>query len=196
MIERKGYWNPIMQANFLPPTAIVIFGVTGDLTSRKLIPALYQLRLDDRLPNPFYVIGYARRDWDDETMREHLRKGVLEYARNQPVNEDVLNQTLGSFHYLKANFVEEDGYQRLEILLNQLGVANRLYYLASPPDVYSKIIQKLGSAGLGKNNEGWTRIVVEKPFGQDLDSARLLDGELHQVFSESQVYRIDHRSEE
>jgi len=181
-----------MQANFLSPTAIVIFGVTGDLTSRKLIPALYQLRLDDRLPNPFYVIGYARRDWDDESMREQLKAGVLEYARNQPVNDDVLNQTLGSFHYLKANFAEEEGYQRLGLLLNQLGVANRLYYLASPPDVYSTIIQKLGSAGLGKNTEGWTRIVVEKPFGQDLNSARLLDEALHQVFSESQVYRIDH----
>jgi glucose-6-phosphate 1-dehydrogenase len=181
-----------MQANFLSPTALVIFGVTGDLTKRKLIPALYQLRLDDRLPNPFFVVGFARREWDDESMREHLKSGVLEYARIQPVNENILNLTLGSFHYLKSSFEEEEGYRRLDTLLTQLGVVNRLYYLAAPPDVYGTIINQLGSTGLGKSQEGWSRIIVEKPFGQDLDSARLLDDELHRVFDESQVYRIDH----
>ena len=182
----------MIQANFLAPTALVIFGATGDLTKRKLIPAIYQLRLDDRLPNPFYVIGFARRDWDDISMREYLKAGVVEHARNQPVNEDLLNNSLGAFHYLRASFEDADGYKRLDELLNHLGVTNRLYYLAAPPDVYVTIIRRLGSAGLGKSDGGWARIVVEKPFGQNLESARILDEELHRVFDESQIYRIDH----
>jgi len=137
------------QANFLVPTAFIIFGVTGDLTSRKLVPALYELKLADRLPNPFYIIGYARRDWNDESMREHLKQGVIQFAHSQPIEEDVLDALLGSMHYLQAAFEEEDGFRRLGQLLDKLGAENRLYYLAAPPDVYSTIIRGIGSAKLG-----------------------------------------------
>ena len=105
------------QANFLAPTALVIYGVTGDLTKRKLVPALYELKLADRLPNPFYVIGYARRDWSDQVMRDTLRQGISEFARSQPVNEQVVEQLLGSMRYLRAPFEESAGYQRLAGLL-------------------------------------------------------------------------------
>ena len=181
-----------MQADFLAPTAIVIFGVTGDLTRRKLVPALYQLKLADRLPNPFYVIGFARRDWDDQAMREELRQGVFEFARTQPIDEDILDLLLGSFYYVRASFEDHEGYKRLKSLLRKLDAVNRLYYLASPPQVYTEIIQGLGEAGLGKNKEGWTRIVIEKPYGRDLASAQALDEVVHTVFNENQVYRIDH----
>jgi glucose-6-phosphate 1-dehydrogenase len=180
------------QANFLAPTALVIFGVTGDLTKRKLVPALYELKLADRLPNPFYVIGYARRDWNDQVMREHMREGITEFARSQPVNEDVVEQILGSMRYLRAPFEEADGYTRLAELLRELDVVNCLHYLASPPDVYATIVRGIGQAALAKSEAGWRRVIIEKPYGQDLASARALDADVHQVFDEDQVYRIDH----
>jgi glucose-6-phosphate 1-dehydrogenase len=180
------------QANFLVPTAFVIFGVTGDLTSRKLVPAIYELKLADRLPNPFYIIGYARRDWTDEVMRDKLKQAVIEHAHSNPIDEGVLEALLGSMHYLQAPFEDMDGYNRLGQLLDKLGAANRLYYLAAPPDVYSTIIKGIGEAKLGCCPEGWTRIVVEKPYGEDLASAMALDEEVHRVFEENQVYRIDH----
>ncbi len=180
------------QANFLAPTALVIYGVTGDLTKRKLVPALYELKLADRLPNPFYVIGYARRDWSDQVMRDTLRQGINEFARSQPVNEQVVEQLLGSMRYLRAPFEESAGYQRLAGLLSELDVVNCLHYLASPPDVYATIICGIGEAGLAKSEEGWRRVIIEKPYGQDLASAQALDADVHGVFAESQVYRIDH----
>jgi glucose-6-phosphate 1-dehydrogenase len=172
--------------------AVVIFGVTGDLAHRKLIPALYELKLGLQLPEPFYIIGFARRDWDDDKMRSALHQGVMDHSRTRPVNEDVLSQLLSKAYYIRSRFDEADGYDRLAKTLDDLQVANCVYYLATPPESYIEIIRQIGAHSLSKNENGWRRIIVEKPYGRDLNSARNLDLEVHQVFDEPQVYRIDH----
>jgi glucose-6-phosphate 1-dehydrogenase len=174
------------------PIAIVIFGVTGDLTRRKLIPALYELALSGTLPGPFYIIGFARRDWDDEMLRSVLRQGVNDFVRTKPLNEAVLEDLLTRAHYISSNFSDSSGYQRLGQWLESNSMANCLYYLATPPESYIDITRQIGAAGLAKSSQGWRRIIVEKPYGRDLKSAQELDSEIHLAFDEEQVYRIDH----
>lgn len=172
--------------------AFIIFGVTGDLAYRKLVPALYELELENSLPSNFYVIGFARREWSDDVMREHLRQGLLEFASAQPVQEWALDKLLNCMHYLQSTFDDSEGYRKLGVMLDELHIANRLFYLATPPDVYPNIVKHIGEAQLANCPEGWTRIVIEKPYGFDLNSAQKLDEILHSVFDEQQVYRIDH----
>jgi glucose-6-phosphate 1-dehydrogenase len=174
------------------PIAIVIFGVTGDLTNRKLIPALYELTLEGRLTAPVHVIGFARREWTDETMRETLRQGVGEFARSRPVNFPALDDLLNKSHYIRSSFDEDEGYIQLGDKLAELGACNVLYYLATPPEAYISIIRQIGKYHVSHCAGSWTRLVVEKPYGRDLASARELEDEVHKVFDESQVYRIDH----
>ena len=174
------------------PTAFVIFGVTGDLTHRKLVPALYELALAKRLPDPFYIIGFARRDWDDKTMAAQLTSGVQEFALSKGKDTEVLNTLCEHMRYVKSSFEDHDGYARLKKLLEELGIVNRLYYLAAPPEDYWLIVRRLGRAELCKYTNGWTRIIIEKPYGQDLNSAIALDQDVHRVFDEGQIYRIDH----
>lgn len=174
------------------PTAFVIFGVTGDLTHRKLVPAIYELSLSKRLPDPLYIVGFARRDWDSNVMAEQLIPGVNEFARTRPVEERVLNQLCERMHYVRSTFEEDEGYVKLAKVLDDLGAINRLFYLAAPPEDYVPIIQGIGKAELNKPSKGWTRIIIEKPYGNDLPSAHELDSEVHKVFDEKQVYRIDH----
>ena len=174
------------------PIAIVIFGVTGDLTNRKLLPALYELNLEGRLTVPVHVIGFARREWDDEMMRSALREGVQEFARSKPVVPEVLDDLLSRAHYVRSSFDDEEGYVRLKEKLGELGICNVLYYLATPPEAYISIIRNLGKVQPASCSGAWIRLVVEKPYGRDLESAVELEREVHQVFSENQVYRIDH----
>lgn len=174
------------------PAAAIIFGVTGDLAYRKLVPALYELDVQDQLPENLSIIGFARRDWDRKFMQDHFQNSVHEYARSEQVKQDRLERLLGRMYYLRSAFGDLDGYHRLNALLEELGVQNRLYYLAVPPESYSMIIQNLGENSLANQRDGWTRVVIEKPYGYDLGSAQELDQEVHQVFSEEQVYRIDH----
>jgi glucose-6-phosphate 1-dehydrogenase len=174
------------------PTAFVVFGVTGDLTRRKLIPALYELKLSKRLEVPFYIIGFARRDWSDDSLREHMREGVKEFARSQPVDEPVLEDLLSNARYVQSTFDDIEGYRQLHDLLDQLKIKNVMFYLATPPESYVEIISNIGKTQCTSGCEGWTRLVVEKPYGEDLESARKLDEEVHKVFREEQVYRIDH----
>jgi len=173
-------------------TAIIIFGVTGDLTSRKLIPALYELHLNGKLHDDFSIIGFARRDWSDQRMRDQLGQAIVEHARSQPVSEELVKRVSNQMHYIQSSFNDRAGYESLGQKLEDLKINNRLYYLAAPPEAYSTIIKHIGEAGLEKWRHGWTRVVVEKPYGNDLDSAISLDEDIHTVFDESQVYRIDH----
>jgi len=173
-------------------TAFVIFGVTGDLTRRKLMPALYELAISARLPQPLYIIGFARRDWSDDTLRETLRQAVIQHARTQPIVHRVLEQLLMNAFYVQSTFEDASGYQRLGALLKTLKIENVLYYLATPPEEYTVIVRQIGEARLNKRGNGWTRIVIEKPYGNDLESAQALEAEVHSVFSEKQIYRIDH----
>ncbi len=170
----------------------VIFGVTGDLTKRKLIPALYQLAVADQLPDELVIIGFARRSWDDEQMRNELKKGVEKFSRTNPIENEVLDRLLGCMHYVQSNFDDPDGYHRLCEKIDELEITNRIYYLSSPPSWYETIIDGIGKEGLEHCGEGWVRIVVEKPYGHDLDSAMALDKVIHEVFDENQIYRIDH----
>jgi glucose-6-phosphate 1-dehydrogenase len=173
-------------------TAFIIFGVTGDLTARKLIPAVYELALAQRLPSNLSLIGFARREWDDAALRSHLHDSVLKFARSKPVDETILATLLANVCYVQSNFDNLEGYQRLDEYLDEMHIGNRLFYLATPPVEYITIVSQIGKAGLAYCPYGWTRIVIEKPYGRDLESAGQLDAVVHQVFDENQIYRIDH----
>jgi len=174
-----------------------IFGSTGDLTHRKLLPALYNLALETHLPAGFSVVGFARRPYTDEQFREQALESINQYSRQKPVNPQVWESFASGIHYLQSDFHNPAGYEKLTEMLNKLDHergtgGNRIFYLSTPPSQYPDIIQNLGAAGLNKNRKGWTRIIIEKPFGRDLASARELNRQVGKVFREEQVYRIDH----
>ncbi|HEY3227971.1 MAG TPA: glucose-6-phosphate dehydrogenase [Roseiflexaceae bacterium] len=179
------------------PCTVVIFGATGDLTHRKLVPALYNLQRERLLPPGFNVVGFARRDWTDSFFHNSLHKDAAQFSRSG-LDDTLWNSFAEGISYVPASFDDPAGYEalagRLALLDEQGGASgNRLFYLATPPESYSTIIQQLGAAGLAHSpSGGWVRIIIEKPFGRDLASARALNAEVHQVFDESQVYRIDH----
>lgn len=172
--------------------AIVIFGVTGDLARRKLMPALYENAKNDRLPKPLYIIGFARRTWTSEKMCDVLRQGVLDFGRTRPVNKNILDRLLENTFYIESTFQDIEGYAALREVLANIGVRNTLFYLATPPGMYATIVENIGKSNLETCKDGWRRIVVEKPFGRDLESALKLDTKLHSVFEENQIYRMDH----
>ena len=180
------------------PCTMVIFGATGDLTSRKLVPALYNLARERRLPGGFSVVGFARRDWSDEFFRETLLEGVNANSRSGPAEPALWASFADGLFYHRSSFDDANGYQglaeRLGAIDAERGTAgNRVFYLATPPESYAEIIRQLGAAGLNRSQGGgWTRIIVEKPFGRDLESARALNQQLLAVFDEEQIYRIDH----
>ncbi|HZP82653.1 MAG TPA: glucose-6-phosphate dehydrogenase [Chthonomonadaceae bacterium] len=183
----------------LDPCAFVLFGATGDLTHRKIAPALFSLAMQKLLPESFVVVAFARRDKTDARFRDDLRAAVQEFAPQLPADGPEWDAFAQNIVYLRSDLDDPEGYRRLAARLAELdqerGVrGNRLFYLATPPETFSEIIQNLGSAGLNKPGtpEGWARIIVEKPFGYDLESARKLNAELSAVFAEDQVYRIDH----
>ncbi|HYM15369.1 MAG TPA: glucose-6-phosphate dehydrogenase [Dehalococcoidia bacterium] len=180
------------------PCAVVVFGATGDLTARKLIPALYNLARGRLLPAGLSIVGFARRDWTDEQFRAAMKEAVAKFSR-EPLQEDIWDAFAHELHYVSSDFAAADGYGRLRDRLlkqdQQHGAGgNRLFYLATPPTAYAAIAQRLGEAGLvkGGTDGGWIRLVVEKPFGRDLATARELNQNLGLVFRERQIYRIDH----
>jgi glucose-6-phosphate 1-dehydrogenase len=174
------------------PIAFVVFGVTGDLTHRKLLPALYELNREGRLTAPLHIIGFARREWDDQILRDSLKAAIYEHARTKPVDEKIVNDLLSRAHFVRSNFHDDEGYRTLNQVLEGLGICNVMYYLATPPDSYEDIISRLGKYPRSQCADNWTRLVVEKPYGRDLESARKLEAVIHSAFSEGQVYRIDH----
>lgn len=200
MTEVQPQTNPLrvgLRMNRTPePCTVVIFGATGDLTHRKLVPALYNLERERLLPPGFSVIGAARRDWTDDFFRQSLLDAAREHSRTD-IQDDLWQSFAEGISYVRVPFDDATAYQTLAVRLNELDEqrgtsGNRLFYLATPPESYVTIIQQLGAAGLAQSQHGWVRIIVEKPFGRDLESARALDDEVHKVFNESQVYRIDH----
>ena len=178
------------------PTGIVIFGATGDLTWRKLIPALYNNFKKGRLSECAHIVAFARRPMDDASFRDHLREGVTTFSP-ETFDAAVWETFSTHIHYFRGDFDIVDDLIRLETFLRSLeaGPSNRLYYLATAPEHYPLVVWALGAAEMAKQGsarEGWRRIVVEKPFGHDLASAQELNRTIHAVFSETQVYRIDH----
>jgi glucose-6-phosphate 1-dehydrogenase len=181
-----------LNTDMLSTIGFVIFGVTGDLTKRKLLPALYELFRLKKLPAKLHIIGFARRDWNDEFMRSVMREGIIEFARNQPIDEVAAANLLANVHFVRSTFDDADGYERLGELIDTLNIQNLLFYLATPPESYIEVIRQIGSSKIHNNRAGWVRVVVEKPYGRDLASAQELEYEVHRVFKENQIYRIDH----
>ena len=192
------------------PCILVIFGATGDLTARKLIPALYQLGADSRLPHHFACIGFARRQKDDALFRKEMAESIEKYARVQPVQKAQWDSFADTLFYHCSDFHVDEGYEtlkeRMERLDAQLGTrGNRLYYLSTQPEEFPTILGKLKKHGLiypvksaggpasgAVEEEPWSRVVIEKPFGYDYASAVSLQREISQFLDESQCYRIDH----
>src|SRR5690242_19709993 len=179
------------------PCSIVIFGATGDLTHRKLLPALYNLAADGELPPAVTVIGFARRPKNDDDFRKEMEDSVKQFSR-QTVRDEIWKSFAQSLFYHQSDFADESGFktlaQRLEKIDQERGTrGNRLFYFAVGPEQFEPILKHLKAAGLNKAPEGgWARVIVEKPFGTDLASARELNRVISNSFSEEQTYRIDH----
>ena len=181
------------------PSALVLFGATGDLAHRKVFPALYQLWRTNLLPHDFVVLAIGRRDYDDETLRAELRTALEKYSRVLPLDDAAWKSFSDRIRYQKLDFANPDDYDELVTVLDgidkeQGSQGNHLYYLATQPSAFAEIVAQLGRVGLDheRHEGGWRRIVIEKPFGHDLQSAIRLNREVGKVFRESQVYRIDH----
>ncbi len=186
-----------------PPCIAVIFGASGDLGRRKLLPALYSLAAQNRLPPGFAVVGVSNATWTPDQFRNEIRQALGELAHVNPSPEQW-EAFAKRLDYIEGDFSDPNLYQELTRRLRQMpgNPGNVLFYMATPPSVFPIIAEQLGRAGLNKPGattpqngvagKGWTRAIVEKPFGRDLASAQVLNHALHQVFDESQIYRIDH----
>ena len=172
--------------------AFVIFGITGDLTKRKLLPALYQLAKENRLTEKIEIIGFARRPWDTDILKKVLTEGIHEHARVSPADDKTISKILINAKYILSEFEDRKGYAELFQVLKENNYKKILFYLATPPDAYATIISNLSICQDFAKNKDWMRIVVEKPYGRDFISAQNLENELKECFSEEQIYRIDH----
>jgi glucose-6-phosphate 1-dehydrogenase len=181
------------------PCGLVVFGASGDLADRKLFPSLYHLRRINLLPRAFYVVGVGRTPMTDEAFRERVLQSLKKHSPALEA-DSVLQEFLSVFHYHTGDYSDFAVYQALAARLNDLDKAfqsrgNRIYYLSLPPSLYATVVQRLGEANLarqGVDGRGWTRLIVEKPFGRDLKSAQDLNQQIQKVFTEEQIYRIDH----
>lgn len=180
------------------PCVVVIFGASGDLTKRKLVPGLYSLAQQKLLPAEFAIVGVARHVMSDEEFRGAMREAVEKYGEEKRVDDAVWESFASGLFYMAGEFSDAEVFKSLRVKLEQLDVergtaGNRLFYLSTAPSFFGLISKQLGAAGLAKpKDKAWTRVIVEKPFGHDLESARQLNAELASVFHEDQVYRIDH----
>ncbi len=199
--------NPLragLQLERVPdPCVMVIFGVTGDLTQRKLMPSLYDLAVGHPLPEGFSIVGVSHRDWSDDDFRREMREAISRSART-PVTDEGWDYFARGLFYVRGDFKDPATYTALDQRLGEIDQerranGNRLFYLATSPSYYPPIIANLGASGAAQRqdiyadpSQSWHRVVVEKPFGRDLVSARGLIQEMASVFSERQIYRIDH----
>jgi glucose-6-phosphate 1-dehydrogenase len=175
------------------PCALVIFGASGDLTHKKLMPALYALALRRLLPQRLAVVGVARTEGDDDGFRADMKSAVQQHARDA-FREDVWDELAATFSYLCLDFADSGGEDKLHSLLARLDEerqlnGNSVFYLAVPPPAFPTIVEALGKR---RDERGWTRVIVEKPFGHDLASARALTKMLQEYFAEEEIFRIDH----
>ena len=207
--DREPRANPLREGlrleRMAEPCTMIICGATGDLTDRKLAPALYNTLLGGFLPPEFTVVGFARRELTDDDFRAHLLESINEYSRNKPAKDAIWQSFARGIEYHRGDLDDPAAYvelaKRLDRIDRDRGTSgNRLFYLAVPPNLYPEIVNQLDRAGLAAPGErrrsgskrGWTRVIIEKPFGWDLASARTLNRELAEVFDEEQIYRIDH----
>ena len=179
-----------------PPCAVVIYGANGDLTKRKLMPALYRLAYEGRLAPGFAVIGISRTAMSNDEFRERMHDSVKKFLEDSPFDEDLWKSFAQGLFYLAGDVADPQSYQALVKTLGEVEDSrktedNALFYLSTQPSQYAEIAEGLAAAGLNKG-QGWRRIVIEKPFGHDLQSARELQGRLEKCFHENEIYRIDH----
>ncbi len=180
-----------------PPAVIVIFGAAGDLTKRKLIPGLFNMASEELLSSQFAMVGMDRVDMDSDAYRKTLSEEIKSYV-GDGFKQDLWDKIVSKAYYMPGDFRNEESYQKLKTLVlkvdqEQGTPGNCLFYLATPPSFFGVIATELGKAGLAKEVDGqWRRIIIEKPFGRDLESAKELNKTLHQSFEEHQIYRIDH----
>ena len=195
--------NPLREGLFAErlaePCTMVIFGASGDLTRRKLLPALYTLAKERLLPSRFAVVGFARRESSDAAFRAEMRTGCDAYARKRPVEPALWAGLEPAIYYHRGSFDDLAAFEALRVRLQEIDAerglpGNRIFYLATPPQSFAPILENLGRAGLinRESDAPFTRIIIEKPFGTDLETARLLNKQCSQVAQERQIYRIDH----
>ena len=198
-LEANPLLEPTRTERIPDPCVMVIFGASGDLTKRKLIPAIFDLARQGLLPSGFTIVGAGRTRMDDDSFRSYMHDAMREFGRLTGQESELWQNFARNLHYIT---VDSSNPQEFELLRNELHAIDErrstggsfLFYLATPPDLYSPIVRHIGMAGLNRPRtpHGWVRIIIEKPFGTDLDSARKLNAEVLSVFTEDQVYRIDH----
>ncbi|MGV0906929.1 glucose-6-phosphate dehydrogenase [Mycobacterium novum] len=199
----EGWRNPLRDKRDkrLPriagPCGVVIFGVTGDLARRKLMPAIYDLANRGLLPPTFALVGFARREWADEDFADVVYQAVKQHART-PFRQVVWDRLAEGFRFVQGTFDDDAAFAELAETLDKLDAergtgGNHAFYLSIPPDAFPVVCEKLHASGLARPRDGrWSRVVIEKPFGHDLDSARELNSVVNRVFPEESVFRIDH----
>lgn len=193
--------EPTSSQKRVEPCVVVIFGATGDLTARKLLPALYNLAREGQLPAHFATVGFARRSKKNEEFRQEMLDAVNQFSRVKPVEENVWNNFNNQIYYHTSNFDDDEGYEKLKALLDEIDKnhgtkGNRVFYLSTQPSFFPKIIERLSKHGLiydmHKTKDKWSRVIIEKPFGHDHDSAIDLQKFVLNHLDEQQIYRIDH----
>ena len=177
------------------PGVVVIFGASGDLTKRKLLPALFHLEQQGLLPKEFAIVGVARRDLKS-TFAADMKDGILKFGGGKD-GDHTIDEFIEKVDYHAMNFDDDRGYTDLKALLEQIDKehgtrGNRVFYLAVAPEYFSDIIDHLGKHGMAHPEKGHARVIIEKPFGHDLESAKELNNEVNKVFDEEQIFRIDH----
>ncbi len=200
MTEPIGAQEEEMIPRIAPPCILVIFGATGDLTARKLMPSIYNLAHENRLPAAFACVGFARREKSREQFQQEMESSVRQYGRFKPINEKIFKDFKEQIYYHQSEFDDDAGYESLreslENLDEKLGTrGNRVYYLATQPSFFPGICEKLHKHGLiypHDSEERFSRVIIEKPFGSDYTSAKALQKRLEGYMDENQIYRIDH----
>lgn len=198
-VDRHPFLQGLSRHRGVPATAIIIFGASGDLTARKLIPAVYNLGLDSLLPSDFYLIGFGRKSISDEAFQKMTHENIQQYSR-RPLHASFWEHLGSKILYHTGEYDQLNAYQalkeRVEAMETELGrPLQLLFYVSTPPTVFKPILENLGASGLAKRHVGTplaSKIIIEKPFGRDLASAEQLNQVLRQQFQENQVFRIDH----
>ena len=183
----------------IPPTVMVIFGASGDLTSRKLVPALFNLSVDKLLPDRFFLIGYGRKSISDEDFRQSLKNSLSSYSRRS-IEEDIWNRLSPEISFHSGAYDDLSSFESLKTKIEEIEKSvgqyvQVIFYLSTPPSGFLPILENLGNSGLARmhhNTPSASKVIVEKPFGRDLESARELNQMINRRFAESQVFRIDH----
>ncbi len=178
------------------PCTLVIFGASGDLAHRKLLPAVYSLAHEGLLPPYFSIIGVASTTHTDDSFREDMKHAINQFSRYRPINEIVWSALARGMHYVQGNFNDPQTYKKLQLIFEQCDLerrtgGNKLFYLSTAPSQFESITSQLKHSRLSEG-QGWQRVVVEKPFGHDLASARELNSHLRSIFAENEIFRIDH----